>query len=210
MTYKDHLRDEMNRLSQDPHVVFLGQQVATQDFYGTLCDIPIVRRGCRVRIEMPVAEELQMGISIGLAINGFTPVSIYQRIDFLPRAMDQIVNHLDIIREMSNCQYVPKVIIRTTIGSKEPLNTGLQHSKDMIKGFQAMVSFPIFDLKTPNDIIEGYNFAKATTGPVMLVERQDLYNKTWDEAEYFKKLRLERIKNEGTDNMSNTRQSRAI
>ncbi|MFO8049598.1 MAG: hypothetical protein R6U29_11240, partial [Desulfosudaceae bacterium] len=64
-TYQDYLTREMNLLAEDPRVFFLGQQVADGDFYGTLRDIPLDRR-----IEMPVAEEMQMGISIGLALEG--------------------------------------------------------------------------------------------------------------------------------------------
>jgi pyruvate/2-oxoglutarate/acetoin dehydrogenase E1 component len=95
--------------------------------------------------------------------------------DFLPRAMDQLVNHLNILHKLSKNKFQPKVIIRTTIGSKDPLDTGLQHSKDMIKGFQAMLDFPVLDLKTKKDIVEGYKLAREGDQPVMLVERQDLY-----------------------------------
>ena len=42
-----------------------------------------------------------MGLSLGLALQGFVPVSIYPRIDFLLSATNQLVNHLDKIRLMS-------------------------------------------------------------------------------------------------------------
>ena len=170
MTYKEHLTREMNALARDPRVFFLGQQVADQDFYGTLKDISLDRR-----IEMPVAEEMQMGISIGMALEGLCPVSIYQRMDFLLRAMDQIVNHLNIIDRISRGKFHPKVIIRTTIGATEPLHPGLQHCKDLIKGFQAMVNFPVLDLKSKKDIIAGYQLAREGPDSIMLVERQDMY-----------------------------------
>ncbi len=170
MTYKECITNEMNEIAKDPCVFFLGQQVADQDFYGTLKDVPMEKR-----IEMPVAEEMQMGISIGMALEGLLPVSIYQRMDFLPRAMDQIANHLNIIDKLSKGRFCPKIIIRTTIGSKHPLDTGLQHSKDMVKGFQAMLDFPVLDLRTKKDICEGYKLARETSSSIMLVERQDLY-----------------------------------
>lgn len=170
MTYKECITSEMNELAKNPRVVFLGQQVADQDFYGTLKDISLDRR-----IEMPVAEEMQMGMSIGMAIEGLLPVSIYQRMDFLPRAMDQLVNHLNILHKLSKRRFCPKVIIRTTVGSKDPLDTGLQHSKDMIKGFQAMLDFPVLDLKTKEDIVKGYSQAREGCDSIMLVEWQDLY-----------------------------------
>ncbi len=170
MTYKDCLTREMKVLAENPLVFFLGQQVADQDFYGTLKDIPLDRR-----IEMPVAEEMQMGISIGMALEGLCPVTIYQRMDFLPRAMDQMVNHLNLIERLSRGIFSPKVIIRTTIGATQPLNPGLQHSKDLIQGMRAMVDFPVLDLKTKEDIGEGYKRARETAQSIMLVERQDLY-----------------------------------
>ncbi|MCX5681916.1 MAG: hypothetical protein NT079_06605 [Candidatus Omnitrophica bacterium] len=170
MTYKECITKEMNELAKNPLAIFIGQQVADQDFYGTLKEIPLDRR-----IEMPVAEEMQMGMCIGMALEGLLPVSIYQRMDFLPRAMDQLVNHLNILHKLSRKKFCPKVIIRTTIGSKEPLDTGLQHSKDMVRGFQAMLDFPVLDLKTKEDIVKGYQLAREGCDSIMLVERQDLY-----------------------------------
>ncbi len=171
MIYKDYLTREMNRLAADPRVYFLGQQVAAEDFYGTLREVPLDRR-----IEMPVAEEMQMGISIGMALEGLRPVSIYQRMDFLPRAMDQLVNHLNLIEKLSHGKFNPKVIIRTTIGPTGPLYPGLQHCKDLIPGMRAMVDFPVLDLKTPEDIMAGYQQAREGDQSIMLVERQELYD----------------------------------
>ena len=53
-----------------------------------------------------------MGISTGLALSGYVPVTCYPRFDFLLLAMNQLVNHLDKIRVMSNNEFQPKVIIR--------------------------------------------------------------------------------------------------
>ncbi|MFP4446644.1 MAG: hypothetical protein ACLFPD_10420 [Desulfosudaceae bacterium] len=169
-TYRHCLKQEMNFLAQDERVYFLGQQVGEGDFYGTLADIPRERR-----LEMPVAEEMQMGISIGMALEGLCPLSIYQRMDFLPRAMDQIVNHLNIIERLSHGRFAPKVIIRTTIGATRPLYPGLQHAKDLLEGFRAMVDFPVLDLRSIDDIKKGYQQARQADQPIMLVERQDLY-----------------------------------
>jgi len=94
--YRKSLSYEMYRLSRFFNSIFLGQQVSVTDFYNTLNKVPKSKR-----FEMPVAEEMQLGMSIGLALEGFLPISIYQRIDFLPRACDQIVNHLNLINELS-------------------------------------------------------------------------------------------------------------
>ena len=68
---------------------------------------------------MPVTEEMQMGITTGLMMAGYTPVSIFPRWNFLLLAMNQLVNHLDKFNIMTNGKYKSKAIIRTGIGSKD-------------------------------------------------------------------------------------------
>ena len=53
------------------------------------------------KIELPVFEDTQMGISTGLAMNGFVPITCYPRFDFLIIVINQMVNHLD---KMKPCQ----------------------------------------------------------------------------------------------------------
>ena len=82
------------------------------------------------KIEMPVFEDVQMGLSLGMALNGYVPISCFPRFDFLILACNQLLNHLDKIQKMSKNQFLPKVIIRTSIGSKKPLDGGPQHTQD--------------------------------------------------------------------------------
>lgn len=168
--YKDTITEEMNTLAKIPNSIFLGQQTASEDFYGTLTKVPMTKR-----IEMPVAEELQMGISIGLSMQGFLPVSIYQRMDFLPRAMDQLVNHLNLISQISRGIFNPKVIIRTTIGTKKPLDVGLQHSGDLTKLFKEALNFPVLRVTSVTEVRQAYKLARESKSSVMIVEEQELY-----------------------------------
>ena len=55
MTYRETIESWMQTLSTNPYTIFIGQQVGSEDFYKTLGRVPLERR-----IEMPVAEELQM------------------------------------------------------------------------------------------------------------------------------------------------------
>ncbi len=76
MKYFDEIKSSMEWLARDPRTVFIGQAVEVPGtaMSNTVKDIPIARR-----IELPVAEELQMGMSIGLALQVQVPVSIYPR-----------------------------------------------------------------------------------------------------------------------------------
>jgi len=169
-SYHKAICTELENLALNDKVIFMGQQTASEDMYRSLVNIPINRR-----IEMPLAEELQIGISIGLAMQGFFPVSIIQRMDFLLRAADQIVNHLNLIEELSRGIFSPKILIRTTIGSTSPLNCGKQHSQDFTEGFRKLVSFPIFKVETVEQVKLAYQFARESKTSVMIIEDQNLY-----------------------------------
>ena len=168
--YHKAICEQMRISAQDRRVIFLGQQVLSEDFYATLKHISVSKR-----IEMPVAEDMQLGLSIGLALEGFIPISIFQRMDFLPRACDQLINHLNLISDMSSGLFRPKVIIRTTIGTKSHLDVGPQHSQDLTKMFKSIIKFPVWKVTTPKEVRDAYKFARKSDNSVMIVEIQDLY-----------------------------------
>ena len=169
--YKKAIHEGMLNFAKLPNSIFLGQQVGVTNFYSTLDGIPDEKR-----IELPVAEELQLGMSIGLAMQGYLPISIYQRMDFLPRACDQLVNHLNIMKEMTRGQFNPKVIVRVTVGSTKPLNTGLQHSKDLTEEFKALLkNIKVVKLETAKQAKLVYREALTDNDSHLIIELQDLY-----------------------------------
>ena len=129
--------------------------------------------------EIPVAEEMQLGISNGLALNNFIPISLFPRWNFLLLATNQLVNHLDKFHVMSQGYFKTKVIIRTSVGSQRPLHPQHQHVGDFTDAFQKVLSsVEIIRLDEPQDIFPGYekalnrNDGKST----ILVEYGDYYN----------------------------------
>lgn len=158
----------MSLLAEDPRSIFLGQCLLYPGhiLYGTLNHIPKERR-----IEFPVAEEMQMGASIGLALSGLLPVSVFPRMDFLLRAMDQLVNHLDKIEAMSCGQYRPKVIIRTMVGSIHPMDPGPQHSQDHTEALRLLLThIDVVRLEQAAQIVPAYQEALASPRSTILVE----------------------------------------
>ena len=129
--YKDELIRSMKYLAKDKRTLFLGQSVkySGNAIFNTLKEVDDKKK-----IELPVFEDVQMGISTGLALQGYIPITCYPRFDFLILAMNQLVNHLDKIRHMSFDEFKPRVIIRTSIGSK-PLDGGVQHTQNYTKIF---------------------------------------------------------------------------
>lgn len=169
MNYREEIVKAMNMLGEDPRTIFLGQNVVCSGatiVHETLNGVPAEKK-----LELPVAEDLQMGMSIGLALEGYIPVSIYPRMDFLVLALNQLVNHLDKIPDMSNGRFQPKVIIRTCVGSTKPLDPGPQHSMDHSFGLEFLLkNVRVIKLTRPEKIFEAYQVALLSPGSTVLVE----------------------------------------
>ena len=176
MRYFDELKRSMQFLASDPRVLFLGQAVA---FPGTAMSNTLEGVQKDKLLELPVDEEMQMGMANGLAVNGYIPVSIFPRWNFLLLAVNQIVNHLDKFPLMSNNGYRPKVIIRTGIGSQRPLHPQHQHSGDYTDAFRLMCSaIEVVRLDDPSEIFPAYQRALLRDDGVssLIVEHGDYYN----------------------------------
>ena len=118
-----------------------------------------------------MAEELQLGASIGLSLAGFCPVSIFPRMDFLWRAADQLINHLDKMEDMSHGEFRPFVIIRTAKGSTDPLDPGPQHKGDYTDALRIATSrVMVFKLRQPEDIFKTYKWVYEYRKSAILIE----------------------------------------
>ena len=173
MKYREELTKAMRWLASKEETIFLGQGVrySGHAIFGTLEDVPMDKR-----IELPVIEDAQMGMSIGLSLMGYIPISIYPRMDFLIIAMNQLVNHLDKMNEMSCGEFNPKVIIRTAIGSKIPLDGGIQHTGDYTDGLKKLLNnVDVIKLEKPEAILNAYKWALKNDNSTILVEVSDLY-----------------------------------
>ncbi len=176
MRYKNELIRSMRYLAKKKNTIFLGQSVmySGNAIYNTLVDVPKKKK-----IETPVFEDAQMGMSIGLALNGYVPITCYPRFDFLILAMNQIVNHLDKIRTMSRNEMKPKVIIRTSIGSKVPLDGGPQHTQDYTKIFKEILTeIKVVKLDNPKMIFSSFKkaYEDKRSYSYLFIENGDFYN----------------------------------
>lgn len=172
MSYLTEVQDAMKMLSEDSRTIFVGQAVEYdgQAMHKTLIHVPMSKR-----LEMPVAEEFQAGFCIGLALEGYIPICIYPRFDFLICATNQIVNHLDKIPLMTD--FRPKVILRTSVGATTPLNPGLQHTQDHTDAFFEMCkSIKVRSVSMTSLVVEDYKKALSSDKSWLMVEHGSLYN----------------------------------
>ena len=170
MTYRDDIIKAMDFISEQKDTMFIGNGLLNGDrIYGTLNNVPLIR--CS---EMPVAENLKMGMSIGIALCGFRPVVIFPRMDFMLIASDQIINHLCLWPKMSGGQFNLPVIIRCIVGSQDSkFDVGLQHKKDFSTLFEPYMKV----VRLEKDILQAYQEAYQSNEPTMLVEYKDSYEK---------------------------------
>ena len=152
MTYKENLHNKMLELSKDPLVRFLGYNTKYgHQFNGTL-------KGCEEScIELPVAENLIMGLAIGMALEGYTPIVCIERMNFLWTCADAIINHLGKARELGWGQL--DVVIRTCICGNAPLDPGCQHQGDDSDVWRRYIR-----------VEHSWALAYPGHGPVMIIE----------------------------------------
>jgi pyruvate/2-oxoglutarate/acetoin dehydrogenase E1 component len=165
VNYREALNAAMNMLATDKQTLFIGQGCAYPGTFmsTTLNDVPRERL-----IEFPVAEQMQAGVAIGLALAGFVPICIYPRFNFMLLAADMLINHLDVMQ--------PHVIVRVGVGSTQPLDPGPQHRGDWTESFRLMMpNTHIERLDHAEDILPAYRAALDRDGPSILVEVADFY-----------------------------------
>lgn len=172
MSYKQSISNSMEWLAGKEKVIFLGEGLINAGrIYNTLDKVAMDR--C---IEFPIAENLIMGSAIGLALKGYRPVVIFQRMDFMLVAADQIINHLALIPKMSGGKISLPVIIRAIIGSRKAcFDVGCQHNKDLTKMFKPWIN--TFELNTKDmDAESAYRHAYELNAPALVIEDKDLYD----------------------------------
>jgi pyruvate/2-oxoglutarate/acetoin dehydrogenase E1 component len=172
--YKDALTNSMTYLGQQEDTVFIGQQII---WPGNPMSSTLNYVSKDKMIEVPVMEDSQMGMSLGMSMGGKFVVTFYPRWDFLICATNQLVNHVDKLGLMSNQQWNANMIIRLGKGSDKPLDPGHQHRGNYFEEFKSMCSnINFIDLKNWESIESHYKNAYEKGGIHVIVEYPELYN----------------------------------
>lgn len=157
MDYGAELRRAMAWLGEKPNTVFVGQAVAYPGtaMTATLRDVPTEKL-----IELPVMEDAQLGMCTGMALDGMVPISIYPRWNFLLLATSQLVLHLDKLPIYSNGAFRPKVIIRTAVATKVPMDPQAQHLGNFTDPFRQMLkTVEVIELLGAHQVFDAYKRA---------------------------------------------------
>jgi len=173
MKYKEELDRSMEWLATKSNTVFMGQAIGFSGhaISNTMSKVPQDKR-----VELPVFEELQLGIATGMALEGWVPVTCYPRFDFFILSLNQLVNHLDKIQDMSNGDMKPKVIIRVAVGSKVPFSAGPQHTQNHTEAMKNMLTeVEVVELIEPEQIFEAFKNAYESNKSTLIIEHSEYY-----------------------------------
>ena len=92
MKYKEELIRSMKWLGEKDNTLFLGQATS---FSGHAISNTLTKVPKDKLVELPVMEEVQMGMCAGLSLENYVPISIYPRFNFMMLAINQLVNHIE-------------------------------------------------------------------------------------------------------------------
>ena len=176
LKYFDELKRTMEWLAQQSKAMFVGQTVAGPGtfMFQTLRDCPKDRT-----LEMPINESFQMQFSIGMALAGYIPISVYPRQNFLMLAAADMANMLDKVPLISGGTWLPKVIIRVATGPDAPVHPGHQHVGNYADAFRKMFHWiEVVELDSAQQIFPAYEhaFKRSDGRSTLIIEHGNYYN----------------------------------
>lgn len=125
--------------------------------------------------DMPMAESAMTGVGIGAALNGYFPIMVHLRIEFLLLGIDQLINHAAKWKYMFGGKKSVPLLVRCVVG--RGWGQAAQHSQSLhsifahVPGLKVIMPANAFDAK-------GMLLAAVKgDGPVLMVEHRWLHDK---------------------------------
>ena len=175
ITYRDAIREALYQLmKKDKRIFLIGEGVDdAPGIFGTTKGFA-KEFGKSRALDIPVAENAMTGIALGASLCGMKPVFIHMRMDFLPMAMDQIVNHAAKWSYMFGGAAKTPIVIRSIIG--RGWGSAAQHSQSLQALFMHVPGLRVVMPSTPYDV-KGLLVESLRVGePVMFIEHRWLYD----------------------------------
>lgn len=162
-------------MSSDEKVIFLGEDILSP--YGgafkVAKDLSFLKP--EQVFSTPISESAIMGISNGLALNGFKPFAEIMFGDFVTLAFDQIVNHASKFHHMFNKKVNCPVVLRTPMGGRR--GYGPTHSQTLDKFLIGIDNIKTVAINTFFDPTIIYASILKEKHPVIVIENKTDYGK---------------------------------
>lgn len=175
LEFRRAIRDALDEeLARDERVVFFGEDVAKPG--GVFAATPGLydAHGEARVFDTPISELAITGAAFGAAVCGLRPVIEIMFADFLPLAMDGMVNQAAKYWYLSNEQAPAPIVVRSAYGAGGRF--GAIHSQSPAPWFQGVPGLKIVAPSTPADAKALLKAAIRDDNPVLFLEHKRLYS----------------------------------
>lgn len=161
-------------LQNDPKFLISGLGVSDpKGVFGTtigLCE----KYGDKRVLETPTSENAMTGVGVGLAISGFRPLMIHQRLDFFILAMDQLVNSAAKWHFMFGGQSSVPITIRLITG--RGWGQGPTHSQNLHSWFAHIPGLKVVMPSFASEVASLLQASIDDPNPVIFIEDRWIHN----------------------------------
>ena len=179
LTYREAVCKALaDELRSDENVIFFGEDVAVAGGVFKVTPGLVEEFGPNRVRDTPISEQAIIGAALGSAITGLRPVAELMFADFVPVAMDQIVNQIAKYRYMSGGQFVVPLTVRAAQGVAGGFGT--QHSQCVESWLMNIPGIKVVSPGTPTDAYGLLRGAIRENNPVFVLEHKSLYNMSED------------------------------
>ena len=170
---KQALREEMLR---DDRVFLVGEDIG--EFGGTFkVSLGLLDEFGPMRVRnTPISEAAIMGLAVGAAATGLRPIAEIMYCDFVPIAMDQLVNQAAKMRYMYGARLSMPLTVRIPIGGRR--SAAAQHSQCLEAWFVHVPGLKVALPSNAHDAKGLLKWAVRDPNPTLLFENKMLYNTT--------------------------------
>jgi pyruvate/2-oxoglutarate/acetoin dehydrogenase E1 component len=173
--FRTAVRDALDEeLARDDAVVFFGEDVAKPG--GVFAVTPGLqeRHGAERVFDTPISELVMSGAAFGAAVSGLRPVIEIMFGDFLPLAMDALVNQAAKYWYLSNEQASVPLVVRSAVGAGGRF--GAIHSQNPASWFLGVPGLKVVAPSTPGDAKALLKASIRDDNPVLFLEHKRLYS----------------------------------
>ncbi|MBI3805445.1 MAG: alpha-ketoacid dehydrogenase subunit beta [Nitrospirae bacterium] len=191
------LRHEMER---NPNMVLLGEDIGRDGGVFRVTEGLVDQFGDRRVVDTPLSESGIVGVAIGMAAYGLTPVVEIQFMGFLYAAMEQLISHAARLRTRTRGRYTCPLVVRTPYGGG--IHAPEHHSESTEAYFVHTPGLKVVVPSTPAEAKGLLLSSLRDPDPVLFLEPAKIYRAIKEEVpeeEYLIPLGEARLVAEGKD-----------
>lgn len=199
LEFRHAIRDALDEeLTRDERVIFFGEDVAAPGGVFAVTGGLQAKHGVDRVFDTPISELAMTGAAFGSAVTGLRPVLEIMFGDFLPLAMDGLVNQAAKYWYLSNEQASVPLVVRSAIGAGGRF--GAIHSQTPVTWFMAVPGLKVVCPSTPAEAKGLLKSAIRDDNPVLFFEHKRLYSMKGEvDGEELIPLGAARVVREGSD-----------